>query len=77
MGSGTRRSIFVAALCAGVAMVGTSVNGLLGVDAELERSVLAAQHRTSDDHSVRVLAPREATWDCPGAAPAPQTHDLS
>ena len=56
-------------------MVGTSVNGLLGVDAELERSVLAAQNETPDDHSVRVLAPRQATWDCPGPASQPTSRN--
>ena len=43
MGSRTIRSIFAVTLCSGVAMIGASVNGLLGVDTELQRSVLAAQ----------------------------------
>ena len=43
MGRYATRSVFAAALCAGVAMIGASVNGLLGVDAELQRSAFAAQ----------------------------------
>jgi hypothetical protein len=66
MGLNTRRSVFVAALCTGVAMVGASVNGLLGVDAELQRSAVAAQYKTFDDHPVRVL---EENRDCPAAQP--------
>jgi hypothetical protein len=58
-------------------MVGASVHGLLGVDAELERSAVAAQHRTIDEHSVRVIAPRQDTWDCPGPAQAPRSRHLS
>jgi hypothetical protein len=39
-------------------MVGASVHGLLGVDAELQQSsAVAAQYRTLDLHSVRVNAP--------------------
>ena len=55
MGRRTSRSVFAVALCTGVAMVGTSVHGLVGVDAELQRSVLAA-HQTikEDQHSLRV-----------------------
>jgi hypothetical protein len=66
MGRRTSRSIFAVALCSGVAMVGASVHGLLGVDAELQRSVLAAQQTIQEDHSVRVTD----RWDCP----APYTH---
>jgi hypothetical protein len=37
-------------------MVGASVHGLVGVDAELQRSVLAAQQTIQEDqHSVRVI----------------------
>lgn len=43
MGRYATRSVFVAALCAGVAMIGASVQGLLGVDAELQRSAFAAE----------------------------------
>ena len=65
MGRRTTRSVFAVALCTGVAMVGASINGLLGVDAELQRSVLAAQ-QIQQDHSVRV----SDRGDCP----APYTH---
>jgi hypothetical protein len=62
-------------------MVGASVHGLLGVDAELQQSsAVAAQYRTLDlhsvrvnapyrtldQHSVRVNAPYRQGWDCPG-----------
>jgi hypothetical protein len=50
MGRYATRSVFVAALCAGVAMIGASVQGLLGVDAELQRSAFAAEQ-------VRTLEP--------------------
>lgn len=43
MGRYATRSIFATALCAGVVMVGASVHGLVGVDAELERSAVAAE----------------------------------
>ena len=60
MGSRTTRSIFAVALCSGVAMIGASVNGLLGVDTELQRSVLAAQQTIERDHdSVRVIDRRD------------------
>jgi hypothetical protein len=56
MGSRTTRSIFAVALCSGVALVGASVHGLLGVDAELQRSALAAQRTIIEEqHSVRVI----------------------
>ena len=55
MGSRTTRSIFAVALCSGVAMVGASVHGMLGVDAELQRSALAAQRTIEEHHSVRVI----------------------
>jgi hypothetical protein len=60
------RSAFAGALCAGVAMLGTSVHGLMGLDAELERSAVAALERKSD--SIRVSSPVRDV-DCPGAAP--------
>jgi hypothetical protein len=60
MGSHTRRSAFVATLCAGVALVGASVHGLLGVDAELQRSALAAQQTIRED-GIRVID----RHDCP------------
>ena len=60
MGRRTTRSVFAVALCTGVAMVGASVHGLLGVDAELQRSVLAAQQTIQED-SIRVIDRR----DCP------------
>jgi hypothetical protein len=67
MGKIGTRSAFAGALCAGVAMVGTSVHGLMGLDAELERSaVVAAQERKSD--SIRVSSPLRDV-DCPGGAP--------
>lgn len=62
MGSRTTRSMFAVALCSGVAMVGASVYGLLGVDAELQRSALAAQRTILEEHdSVRVVD----RHDCP------------
>ena len=60
------RSAFAGALCAGVAMVGTSVHGLMGLDAELQRSAVAAYERKSD--SIRVSSPVRDV-DCPAAAP--------
>ena len=77
MGSLKTRSAFAAALCAGVAMVGASVHGLLGVDAELQRSALAAQHQTIEQHTVRVDAPRPDSSDCPGGAQKPSSSHLS
>jgi hypothetical protein len=79
MGRNATRSAFAAALCAGVAMVGASVHGLLGVDAELQqRSALAAQYRTFDDpRSVPVSARYERDRDCPGAPPARDRDNLS
>jgi len=76
MGSKATRSVFAAALCAGVAMVGASVHGLMGVDAALERSALAAdEHRAFERHSVRVRY--EVKFDCPGQAPARNERHLS
>jgi hypothetical protein len=61
MGSRTIRSIFAVTLCSGVAMIGASVNGLLGVDAELQRSALAAQQTIQERQAVPVIdcQPRE------------------
>ena len=59
--------MFAVALCAGVAMVGASIHGLLGVDAELQRSVLAAQ-QTIEHESIHVIDRRDC-WE-------PNTHKL-
>ena len=60
MGSRAIRSIFAVTLCSGVAMIGVSVNGLVGVDAELQRSVLASQQTIErDQDSVRVIDRRD------------------
>jgi hypothetical protein len=70
MGSRTTRSIFAVALCSGVAMVGASIHGLLGVDTELQRSVLAAQQTIErEPDSVRVID----RGDC---APPPYKHRI-
>ena len=56
MGSRTTRSVFAVALCSGVAMVGASVHGLLGVDTELQRSAFAAQQTIEQQHqTIRVI----------------------
>jgi hypothetical protein len=52
MGRYATRTVFATALCAGVAMVGASVNGMLGVDAELQRSAVAAQQFRTFEHVV-------------------------
>jgi hypothetical protein len=69
MGSRTTRSVFAVALCSGVAMVAASINGLLDVDAELQRSAVAAQQDYAQQHSVRVIQ-RDGGTDCP----APYTY---
>jgi hypothetical protein len=70
-----RRSVFAATLCAGAAMIGTSVYGIVGIDAELQRSAVAAQERTVD--SVRVSAPAfETSRDCPGARDPSSRRDV-
>jgi hypothetical protein len=70
-----RRSVFATALCSGVAMVGASVYGILGIDAELQRSAVAAQERTVD--SVRVSAPAvDGSRDCPGPPPPRSRQDV-
>jgi hypothetical protein len=71
MGSKATRSFFAASLCAGVAMIGVSVHGVLGVDAELQRSAFAAQQRTIETHSVRVLD-RPDGGECPAPAATPR-----
>jgi hypothetical protein len=58
-------------------MVGASVNGLLGVDAELQRSAVAAQQQTIQEHSVRVVAPGKQSGDCPGTTSEPRSRHLS
>ena len=67
MGRLASRSAFVAAVGVGLSMVGISLNGLLGVDAELQRSVAAAQRQTIEGHTLNVSSPR---LDCPAL-----THD--
>jgi hypothetical protein len=65
------RSAFAAALCAGLAMVGASVHGLIDVDAELQRSVVAVQEQ---QHHARAVSFR-VSWregECP--APPPRTR---
>ena len=71
MGSRTTRSIFAVALCSGVAMVGASVNGLLDVDSELQRSVVAAQQNYAEQHTVRVIQ-RDGGGEC--GPPPPSSH---
>ena len=67
------RSAFAAALCAGVAMVGASVHGMLGIDAELQRSAVAAHERAVKD-SVRVSMRTDGGGhDCP--APPPRSRE--
>ena len=60
MGSRTTRSIFTVALCSGVVMVGAAVHGLMGVDTELQRSVLAAEQTIEKQHpTIRVIDRRD------------------
>jgi hypothetical protein len=47
-------------------MLGVSVHGLLGVDADLQRSAFAAQ-RQQTYQTIRVAEPRHG--DCPRAVP--------
>jgi hypothetical protein len=64
------RSALAATLCTGVAMVGTSVHGLVEVDAELERSVRAAKLERAPDRSRLTVFTRERGWDdCPARDP--------
>jgi hypothetical protein len=68
MGTRGTRSVFVAALCTGVAMVGLSVHGLLGIDSELAQSAMAArQQQGVEYHSVHVV---KHHGDCDRTAPA-------
>ena len=53
MGRYATRSVFATALCAGVVMVGASVHGLVGVDAELQRSAVAAEQLRTYEHVVQ------------------------
>jgi hypothetical protein len=68
MGRLASRSAFFAAVGVGVSMVGVSLNGLLGVDAELQRSVAAAQRQTIEERTSNVSSPMRL--DCPAL-----THD--
>ena len=74
MGSRGRRSVFAGALCTGLAMLGISVHGLLGVDGELQRSAFAA--RQQQQHVVRYDSIRviEHYGGCPKASPPPQSR---
>ena len=64
MGRLASRSAFVAAVGVGVGMVGVSLNGLIGVDAELQRSVAAAQRQVIEERTLNVSSPRQHP-DCP------------
>ena len=67
------RSAFAAALCAGVGMIGVSVHGMLGIDAELERSAVAAhQQRTTDSVRISMRTFPGGGRDCP--APPPRSR---
>ena len=60
MGSRTTRSIFAVTLCSGVVMVGAAVHGLMGVDTQLQRSVLAAEQTIEKQHqTIRVIDRRD------------------
>jgi hypothetical protein len=63
------RSAFVATLCAGVGMVGMSVNGLLGIDSELQRSAIAAAEQRPALERTGHATP-VSDWDCPASKPA-------
>ena len=65
------RSAFAAALCAGVAMVGASMYGLVGVDADLQRSTAAAQklERAITVAHERPLLRVAHRRDCPSPRP--------
>ena len=63
MGSFASRSAFAAAVGVGLSMVGISVHGLVGVDAELQRSVSAAQRQVIEERVLPVSSP-ERGWDC-------------
>jgi hypothetical protein len=69
MGSAGTRSIFVAALCAGVAMVGLSVHGLVGIDSELAQSAMAARQAQGVEYRQVHMVRHHGDCDRP-AAPA-------
>jgi hypothetical protein len=69
MGTRGTRSIFVAALCTGVAMVGLSVHGLLGIDGELAQSAYAAREQHYVGYHSVYEQQRDA-GDCHGAPAA-------
>jgi hypothetical protein len=76
MGRLGMRSAFVAAMCAGVAMVGASVHGLFDVDAELQRSVMAAQQQRQIKAVTFTVSTRERQRECPAwPAPPPRTRE--
>jgi len=65
------RSVFATALCTGVAMVGTSVYGLVGVDADLQRSTAAVREfeqpvRVAHERPLLRVAHKR---DCPAPRP--------
>jgi hypothetical protein len=69
MGTRGTRSIFVAALCTGVAMVGLSVHGLMGIDTELAQSAMAARQQQSVEYrSVHMVVTHHG--ECDRATPA-------
>jgi hypothetical protein len=65
------RSAFVAALCTGVAMVGASMYGLVGVDADLQRSAVAARQLERPPLRVAHKQPLRVAYrdDCPAPRP--------
>jgi hypothetical protein len=63
MGSFASRSAFAAAVCVGLSMVGISIHGLVAVDAELQRSVTAAQRHVIEERALPVSSPQPG-WDC-------------
>ena len=76
MGRLATRSAFAATVCAGVAMVGASVHGLMDVDAQLQRSVVAARQQQEQVKPVSYTVFRqERHRDCP--AWPPRTRELS
>jgi len=48
------RIAFVSTLVAGVAMIGASVHGMLGIDRQLEHAAQAAQRAQPQSHTLRV-----------------------
>ena len=55
-------------------MIGVSVHGLLGVDAELQRSAFAAQQRTIEEIDTVRISHKARGGDCPAPA-APRRVD--